>query len=123
MPPRPLLASAPLPSEDGLHLDAGVHVVHGSCLGQNALAGVQFDLHQLHIVTEDLIVDDIGAGEDDAVFLHLVGTEDGLLALLHGGRRHGCALLGTAVSAEAAAVGKLITTIHTKCHNDVPPLF
>ena len=58
----------------------------------------------------------IGPGEDDAVFLHLVGTEDRLLALLHGGCRHGCALRGAAAAAEAAAVGKLIATIHTKCH-------
>ncbi len=48
--------------EDGLHLDAVVHVHHAAGLGHRRLAGVEFNLHILHLLTEDLEIDLMGQG-------------------------------------------------------------
>ena len=44
----------------GLESDAVLHPVHGAGLGHHGLAGVQLDLHHLHVVAEDLIIDLMG---------------------------------------------------------------
>ena len=44
-------------AEDGLHLDAVVHVHHPAGLGDRGLLRVQFDFDVLHVVAEDLVLD------------------------------------------------------------------
>ncbi len=44
-------------AEDGLDLDAGVHVHEAAGLGDARLARVERDLHELHLLAEDLVVD------------------------------------------------------------------
>src|SRR6185503_11649979 len=48
-------------AEDGLHLDALLHVHQGAGLGDRALAGIQDHLDELHLVALDLEVDVVGA--------------------------------------------------------------
>ncbi len=47
-------------TELGLEGDAVIHPVHDAGFGHHRLAGVQFDLHHLHVVAEDLITDFMG---------------------------------------------------------------
>ncbi len=55
----PLLARAV--AEDGLHLDAGIHVHEGARLGDARLARVERQLDELHLLAEDLVVDLVGS--------------------------------------------------------------
>ena len=48
-------------AEDRLHLDAGRHVHHRAGLGDGALARIELDLDELHVLAEDLEVDLVGA--------------------------------------------------------------
>ena len=43
-------------AENGLHLDAILHVHHGAGCGDHRLLRVQFDLHELHVVAVDLVI-------------------------------------------------------------------
>ena len=76
-------------------------------------------VHQLHVVAENFVVDDVSLGEHHTVFLHGVGIHGLLYSLCGGSGRY--ALLCTAVAAKTAAVGELIATIHAKCHKHIPP--
>jgi hypothetical protein len=40
----------------GFELDAIFHVEHGARLGNHRFVGVQFDLHDLNVLTNDLVV-------------------------------------------------------------------
>src|SRR5688500_14381409 len=46
-------------AEHRLHLDARRHVHHAAGLGDDHLAGVECDLGVLHLLAEDLVVDDV----------------------------------------------------------------
>jgi hypothetical protein len=46
-------------TEDGVHLDAVLHVHHHAGLADGGLAGVELDLHVLHFRSEDFVVDDV----------------------------------------------------------------
>ena len=56
-PMSPALLLRAAVAEDRLHLDAGRHVHHRAGLGDRALAGIELDLDELHLVAEDLEVD------------------------------------------------------------------
>ena len=47
-------------TEDGLQLDDGVFVHHGTSFGDGTLARVELYLNELHFVSQDLVVDHIG---------------------------------------------------------------
>ena len=49
-------------AEDGLHLDAVVHVHHAAGLGDRGLVGIELDFDELHVVAEDLVVDLVHLG-------------------------------------------------------------
>ncbi len=77
-----LLAAAV--AEDRLHLDAVVHVHHAAGLGDDALAGIELDLDELHLVAEDLVVDLVGAtGARCGRWRRRCGAADAL-ELVHG---------------------------------------
>jgi hypothetical protein len=44
-------------AEDGLHLDAIVHVHHAAGLSDGGLVRIQLDFDELHVVAEDLVVE------------------------------------------------------------------
>ena len=58
MPALGLLAAV---AEDGLHLDAGRHVHHRAGFGHGALARIELDLDELHVLADDLEVDVVRA--------------------------------------------------------------
>ena len=58
MPGAGLLAAV---AEHGLHLDAGRHVHHRAGFGDGALARIELDLDELHVLAEDLEVDVVRA--------------------------------------------------------------
>ena len=47
----------------GLHLDSRSHVHHGPGFGTNALARVEFDFDQLHVVSVNFVIDDVAHGD------------------------------------------------------------
>ena len=56
-PMMPRLCVPTAVAEDRLHLDAGRHVHHAAGLGDDALARIELDLDELHVLAEDLVVD------------------------------------------------------------------
>ena len=44
-------------AEDGLHLDAVVHVHHAAGLGHRGFVRIQFDFDELQVVAKNLVVD------------------------------------------------------------------
>ena len=60
-PMNPLCAFRTI-SEDGFHLDAVFHVHHSAGLGDGGLHRVQFHLHELHIVTVNLVLNLVHLG-------------------------------------------------------------
>ena len=53
---KPALLRRPV-AENGLHLDAVVHVHHAAGLGDGRFLRIQLDFDKLHVVAEDLVVD------------------------------------------------------------------
>ena len=56
-PRNPALLLLRAVAEDGLHLDAVVHVHHAAGLGDGGFVRIEFDFDELHVVAEDLVVD------------------------------------------------------------------
>ena len=54
---EPAAAAAGSIAKSRFHLDGRFLVHHGAGFGNNAFARVQFNLHKLHFLTEDLVVD------------------------------------------------------------------
>ena len=48
-------------TEDGLHLNDCVFVHHGTGFGDGTLTRIQLHLNELHLLSDDLVVDHIGA--------------------------------------------------------------
>ena len=44
-------------AEDGLHLDAVVHVHHAAGLGHRGFVRIQFDFDELQVIAKNLVVD------------------------------------------------------------------
>jgi hypothetical protein len=56
---HPLEAPEQAAARRGLHLDSRLHIHHRAHFRAHALPGIEFDFHKLHVIPDDLVVDNI----------------------------------------------------------------